>query len=38
VSGFNEAVATKLGREAGFSAFQRVPIENPFNILYEGTP
>jgi SAM-dependent methyltransferase len=36
--GFNEAVATKLGREAGFSAFQRVPIENPFNILYEGTP
>ena len=36
--GFNEIVATELGRRAGFSSFRRVPLDNPFNILYEATP
>lgn len=33
--GFNEAVAREMCAEAGFSAVRRVPMENPFNILYE---
>ena len=36
--GFNEAVARQLGGEAGFTQFKRVPIDNPFNSLYEATP
>lgn len=36
--GFNEQVADQMGREAGFSRFRRVPLENPFNILYEAAP
>jgi SAM-dependent methyltransferase len=36
--GFNEAVARRLGQEAGFSQFNRVPLDNPFNNLYEATP
>ena len=34
--GFNEAVASQLGGEAGFSQFKRVPLDNPFNTLYEA--
>lgn len=33
--GFNEKVARELCAEAGFSDVRRVPLENPFNILYE---
>jgi SAM-dependent methyltransferase len=36
--GFTESVADDLGRRAGFSAFRRVPVDNPFNILYEALP
>jgi SAM-dependent methyltransferase len=36
--GFTESVATELGRQAGFSHFGRVPLDNPFNILYEAEP
>jgi SAM-dependent methyltransferase len=36
--GFNEEVAKELGAEAGFSAVHRVPLENPFNNLYELRP
>jgi hypothetical protein len=28
----------ELSAEAGFSQVRRVPMENPFNILYEVTP
>lgn len=34
--GFNEHVARAMCAEAGFSEFRRVPIENPFNNLYEA--
>lgn len=33
--GFNEAKVRELCAEAGFSEVRRVPLENPFNILYE---
>ena len=36
--GLPEPVATELGRRAGFGSFRRVPLDNPFNILYEATP
>lgn len=36
--GFNEDVARKMCAEAGFSSVHRVPMENPFNILYEIRP
>jgi SAM-dependent methyltransferase len=36
--GLPEATARALCAEAGFSAFRRVPIENPFNNLYEARP
>ena len=36
--GFNEATVRKLCAEAGFGAVRRVPLENPFNILYEIRP
>jgi hypothetical protein len=36
--GFTESVAAELGRQAGFSTFRRVPVDNPFNILYEAAP
>ena len=29
--------AYELGRRAGFGSFRRVPLDNPFNILYEAT-
>jgi len=34
--GFNEQVARRMCDEAGFTAFRRVPMENPFNSLYEA--
>lgn len=34
--GFNEHVARAMCAEAGFSSFRRVPMENPFNNLYEA--
>lgn len=34
--GLPEATARELCLAAGFSAFRRVPIENPFNNLYEA--
>lgn len=33
--GFNEQVARQMCTEAGFETVRRVPLENPFNILYE---
>jgi SAM-dependent methyltransferase len=33
--GFHEAKARELCAEAGFSSIRRLPLENPFNILYE---
>jgi SAM-dependent methyltransferase len=35
--GFNERVARELCLEAGFADFRRVPLDNPFNNLYEAT-
>ncbi len=34
--GFNEQVAREMCAEAGFSSFRRVPMDNPFNNLYEA--
>lgn len=34
--GFNEEVARTMTTEAGFTDFRRVPLENPFNNLYEA--
>ena len=36
--GIPEAKMRELSTEAGFSHVRRVPMENPFNILYEITP
>jgi len=36
--GFHEAKVHELCEEAGFSSVRRVPIENPFNNLYEARP
>ena len=36
--GFHEAKARELCAEAGFSKLRRVPLENPFNNLYEIRP
>lgn len=36
--GFHEAKAQELCKRAGFSVVRRVPIENPFNNLYEARP
>jgi SAM-dependent methyltransferase len=33
--GFNEKTAREMCQEVGFSAVRRIPLENPFNILYE---
>ena len=35
--GMPESIVRALCTEAGFSKVQRVPIENPFNSLYEVT-
>ena len=36
--GIPESKMRELCAEAGFSSVRRVPVENPFNILYEVTP
>ena len=36
--GLSEGKLQELAREAGFSSVRRVPLENPFNNLYEVTP
>jgi SAM-dependent methyltransferase len=36
--GMPESKMRELCAEAGFSSVRRVPMENPFNILYEVTP
>jgi 2-polyprenyl-3-methyl-5-hydroxy-6-metoxy-1,4-benzoquinol methylase len=36
--GIPESKMRELSAEAGFSNVRRVPLENPFNILYEITP
>lgn len=33
--GFNEKTVRELSAQAGFGEVRRVPLENPFNILYE---
>ncbi len=33
--GFHEKAAEEMCREAGFSAVRRLPLENPFNNVYE---
>ncbi|HZT98704.1 MAG TPA: methyltransferase domain-containing protein [Ktedonobacteraceae bacterium] len=37
-TGLPESKVRELCAEAGFSNVRRVPLENPFNILYEVTP
>jgi SAM-dependent methyltransferase len=37
-AGLPESKMRELCSEAGFSQVRRVPMENPFNILYEVTP
>ena len=37
-AGIPESKMRELSAEAGFSHVRRVPMENPFNILYEVTP
>jgi hypothetical protein len=34
--GFHEAKVRELCEKAGFSSVRRVPLENPFNNLYEA--
>lgn len=36
--GFNPQVAEQYCKDAGFGAFRRVEMENPFNCLYEARP
>ncbi len=36
--GFHEPKVRELCAEAGFSSVRRLPLENPFNILYEVKP
>ncbi len=36
--GFHEPKVRELCAEAGFSSVRRVPMENPFNTLYEIRP
>jgi hypothetical protein len=36
--GLPESKLTELALEAGFSSVRRVPIDDPFNRLYEITP
>jgi SAM-dependent methyltransferase len=36
--GFHEPKVRELCEKAGFSSVRRVPLENPFNILYEAKP
>ena len=34
--GFHEPKVRELCAEAGFSKVERLPIEDPFNVLYEA--
>lgn len=36
--GFSETAVRELCAEAGFAGVRLVPLENPFNNLYEVTP
>ena len=36
--GFHEAKVRELCAKAGFSSVRRVPLDNPFNNLYEAKP
>ena len=36
--GFHEAKVRELCEQAGFSSIRRVPLDNPFNNLYEAKP
>jgi len=36
--GLPEGKLRELSKEAGFSSVRRVPLENPFNNLYEIEP
>src|SRR5215475_5852736 len=36
--GFHEAKVRELCEKAGFSSVRRVPLDNPFNSLYEAKP
>jgi SAM-dependent methyltransferase len=36
--GFHEAKVRELCEKAGFGSIRRVPLENPFNNLYEAKP
>jgi|GraSoiStandDraft_9_1057307.scaffolds.fasta_scaffold645103_2 hypothetical protein len=36
--GLPEGKLKELCKEVGFSSVRRVPLENPFNNLYEVTP
>lgn len=36
--GFNPHTAERMCKEAGFSVFRTLPLENPFNNVYEVTP
>jgi hypothetical protein len=36
--GFHEAKVRELCEKAGFSSVRRLPLENPFNNLYEARP
>src|SRR5207244_8353380 len=36
--GFHEAKVRELCEKAGFGSIRRVPLDNPFNNLYEAKP
>lgn len=36
--GFTEPVVRVMCADAGFSELRRVPLDNPFNVLYEAVP
>jgi hypothetical protein len=36
--GFHERKVHEMCADAGFGSVRRVPLENPFNNLYEITP
>jgi hypothetical protein len=36
--GFHEGKVRELCKKAGFNSVRHVPLENPFNNLYEAKP
>jgi hypothetical protein len=36
--GFNQHTAERMCKEAGFTSLRTLPLDNPFNNLYEVTP